>query len=464
MYNTGSILFIGIARKHMGQRMREQIYNIVDSMQNALCVMEKLLKEQRSNEVALLLADCQECAIAIGSKLEKIYDEDLQTIHLLEIFCEQLYQMSLELESQSAFERRLELSNSLEDIHKYLKKEMKKEVVFLPYNASMWDSLESVWMAANEDENYNAYVVPIPYYDLDEKRAFKEYHYEGDLFPEYVPITHYTEYDLSLRCPDMIYIHNPYDNFNYVTSVDPEYYASNIKKYTDKLVYIPYFILDEIEPEEEEKIEEIKHFCFLPGTIYADKVIVQSENIRQIYINEYLKEAAKQGMTVTRKELEEKFLGLGSPKLDKVSSTEIDDIKIPTEWLRLIQKKDGTKKKVIFYNTSLTAFLKQSEEMLKKINHVLKTFKENQEEIVLLWRPHPLMEETISSMRPDLWKEYETIINTYRKEGWGIYDDSADLNRAITISDGYYGDGSSVVELYKKTGKPIMIQNVEILE
>ena len=36
--------------------------------------------------------------------------------------------------------------------------------------------------------------------------------------------------------------------------------------------------------------------------------------------------------------------------------------------------------------------------------------------------------------------------------------------RAIAFSDAYYGDQSSVVELYKKTGKPIMIQNVDILQ
>ena len=35
-----------------------------------------------------------------------------------------------------------------------------------------------------------------------------------------------------------------------------------------------------------------------------------------------------------------------------------------------------------------------------------------------------------------------------------------ELDRAIALSDAYYGDPSSVVHLYKQTGKPIMIQNV----
>lgn len=33
---------------------------------------------------------------------------------------------------------------------------VRKEVVFLPYKANMWDSLESVYLAAREDENCDA--------------------------------------------------------------------------------------------------------------------------------------------------------------------------------------------------------------------------------------------------------------------------------------------------------------------
>ena len=71
---------------------------------------------------------------------------------------------------------------------------------------------------------------------------------------------------------------------------------------------------------------------------------------------------------------------------------------------------------------------------------------------------------SVSSMRPQLWAEYDKLLRQYKEEGWGIYDDSADLDRAIEISDAYYGDGSSVVQLYKNTGKPVMMQNVEIVE
>lgn len=69
---------------------------------------------------------------------------------------------------------------------------------------------------------------------------------------------------------------------------------------------------------------------------------------------------------------------------------------------------------------------------------------------------------TIKAMRPDLYREYTEIVKTFQEENWGIYDESADIDRAIILSDAYYGDMSSVVEMYKVTGKPIMIENCEV--
>ena len=95
---------------------------------------------------------------------------------------------------------------------------------------------------------------------------------------------------------------------------------------------------------------------------------------------------------------------------------------------------------------------------------VFQTFRERKDEVALLWRPHPLIKDTIESMLPDLWEAYQKIVQQYKQEGWGIYDDTADLDRAIAISDAYYGDGSSVVQLCQTAGLPVMIQNVDILE
>lgn len=442
----------------MGQIERNQIQQTIDLMQEAVRVIEKLLQNGQLDEVPLLLADCQDCAIAIGTNMEKLYRTELETIRSLERFCEVLYELSMHLTEELAFEKQRELLSILKEIKKILPRELKKEVVFLPYKASMWDSLESVWMAAKDDEECVARVIPIPYFDKEPSGAVKEMYWEGEQFPSYVPITHYDAYDIEEHHPDMVFIHNPYDEGNMVTSIHPNYYASKLKDQTEKLIYIPYFILDEAKPDDTAYVESKKHYVLTPGVIHADKVVVQSEDMRQIYINVLTEEAGEE----TRKHWEEKILGLGSPKMDKALNTSKADVEVPDEWLQVIQKADGSWKKIIFYNISLGALLNYGEKMIDKIERVLDTFKENKEEVALLWRPHPLYKSTLEAMRPEYSDRYQAIVDKYREEGWGIYDDTPDMNRAVVLSDAYYGDHSSVARLYKQVGKLIMYQDPEV--
>lgn len=416
-------------------------------------------------------AKCQETAINLGSYLETRDDMDYTPmIRILEDYCENIYQMGVNIQDENQCRKLAKkIRKQLIQLQNAITYDMppdKKEVVFLPYKAAMWDSLESVWRAAQEDRQCEAYVIPIPYFDKNPDGSFREEHYEGDLYPEDVPITRYDEYDFEEHRPDIIYIHNAYDNWNLVTCVHPKFFSNNLKKWTGQLVYIPYFVLDEVDPDNEQAVEGIKHFCFMPGIINADKVVVQSEDMKRIYINEFLKAAKEHGLQgnhLDRAYLEQKFLGLGSPKYDKVAATKKEDLDVPTEWLKVIEKADGSWKKIILYNTGIAALLVHDEKWVDKIESALKIFRENQDEISLLWRPHPLIESTMKSMRPEVMQKYMLLKEHYLAEGWGIYDETADVDRAVVLSDAYYGDASSVVQLYQQTGKPIMIQNVEIL-
>ena len=449
----------------MRKAQRKQADEIIRLLSHVHEGVKNAIAAGQHDKAMELLAQCQESAIELGQAIEETEGEGFVTVSLLENYCEAVYQVyALANQKQSMNANRIykNLKKALIQVENSVKNDIKirTEAVFLPYKASMWDSLESVWKAADEDPDCDAYVIPIPYYDRNPDGSFREEHYEGDLYPDYVTVSLYDEYVFEERRPDMIFIHNPYDNNNYVTSVHPFFYSENLKKYTDKLVYIPYFILQEIDPENKAAAEGMVSYCVVPGVLNADKVIVQSEKMRQVYIN-VLMEHTEGG---TRKYWEEKILGLGSPKVDKVLSTEKNDLNIPEEWLKILEKPDGSWKKIIFYNTGITGLLKNDEKMLRKMKDVFRVFKENQDEVALLWRPHPLIKATIESMRPQLWEEYQKIVEEYRREGWGIYDDSADMDRAIALCDGYYGDHSSLVRLCQEAGKPVMIQDAEILE
>jgi len=444
---------------------KEQTLNFITVLEEA---HEEIKKHMESGNIAIsldLLGQCQEGAISLGNMIESAEGEGFITIGFIEEYCEILYHIYEDINngnSQNAGNICKILNEQLVQIENSIKNDIKvrREVVFLPYKASMWDSLESVWKAAVEDPECDPYVVVVPYFDKNSNGTFREAHYEGDLFPEYVPVTYYDDYIFEERRPEAVFIHNPYDGCNFVTSVHPFFYSDNLKKFTDMLVYIPYFVLGEINPEDEESVKKVSHFITVPGVVNADKVIVQSEDMKKVYIKNLVDYAGEK----SRPLWESKILGIGSPKFDKVRNVSREDVKIPEEWIGLIKKPDGTRKKVILYNTSIGALLEKDKQMLVKIKEVFKTFKEMKDEVVLLWRPHPLIKATLDSMRPALSREYDEIVKHYKEEGFGIYDDTPDMNLSLEISDAYYGDGSSLVQLYKEMGKPVMIQNAEIVE
>lgn len=443
---------------------KQQAEETVALLQNTHSLIKKMLDARNQSAAMELLGQCQGYAINLGERIEAAEGENCSVIRLLERYCEFVYQTYEKVQQSAAVNGNQiynRLAKELIQIRNSIKRDIRvrKEAVFLPYKAAMWDSLESIWQAADADPECDAYVIPIPYYDKNPDGSLGKVHYEGKEYPDYVPVTYYRDYAFAERKPDMIFIHNPYDEHNSLTSVHPFFYAKNLKQFTNKLVYVPYFILEEPDPDNPEEVERISHFCTTSGVICADKVIVQSEKMRQVYIKVMTK--FTEGRGIGRKYWEEKILGLGSPKTDKVLKTRKEDQEIPDEWLKIMKKPDGSFKKVILYNTGVSAFGNHSEKYLDKMKDVFRVFREAREEVALLWRPHPLFCNTIKAVRPEALGEYEKLVEEYRLEGWGIYDDSPELNRAIALCDAYYGDWSSVVQLCREVGVPVMIQDVE---
>ena len=488
----------------MRKASQQQIFDLLNTLEEAHAEIKKRIKRGETGAALQVLTDCREFVEGIKAYVDSAAGNGTETAELLEHFREYI-RAAIETIGKSAAAQaatgrptatgsapapaadfgavkdfRRKVAELISSVQRELKPD-RIEVVFFPYKASMWDALESIWLAAQNDPQCDAYVVPIPYYDRLPDGAFGREHYEGGAYPDYVPVVDWKTYDVEERRPDIIFIHNPYDNQNFVTTIHPDYYSSRLKEHTDLLVYSPYFVVED---------DVAEHFCALPGTLYADKVIVQSEKVRQTYIRVFKAFEKKNNCRGRFGRAEDKFMALGSPKFDKAINARRTDFALPDAWAKLIWKPDGaegpaahggagaenangtdagtacangTKKKVIFYNTSISALLQGGEQYLAKIRYVLDIFRER-EDAVLWWRPHPLSEATYQSMQPELMKEYKRITEEYKRDGYGIYDDTPDPHMAITLSDAYYGDWSSVVAMYAATGKPVMIQNVNYPE
>ncbi|MDR3310419.1 MAG: hypothetical protein LBS90_03605 [Oscillospiraceae bacterium] len=303
-----------------------------------------------------------------------------------------------------------------------------KEIVFFPYKASMWDSLESVYFAAKSDPECFVSVVPVPYCEFENGEAL--HRYEGAMFPGYVEITDWRDYDISLFLPDIAYVHNAYDDRNLVTRVEERYFTRNLKNYVDILVYIPYYASD---------TRPAPAFAATASECAADIVIASSE----LAAGAFVQAGARQDIAV-----------LGSPKTDRIINPENSAAELPPEWAVLRGKK------VFFLNTSLSSMLLQTEAYFGKLTALFGLFA-GRGDAALLWRPHPLTGATIGAMRPQLKAMFEVLKSKIRE--FGVLDESPDMGAAIRFSDAYIGDGSSsLVYLYALTGKPMYILNFKL--
>ncbi len=190
----------------------------------------------------------------------------------------------------------------------------KKEVVFLPWRAENWNAMETLWKAAMEDSDYAVTVLPLPWYYRSAQGSPKEaqLQYDAAAFPDYVPVTDYREYSLPGHHPDIIVMQNPYDQCNYTTMVDPQFWSGNLKKYCEHLIYVPWFLTDEIDAVAEPDspaVYNMRYYVTVPGVVRADLVVVQSDLMRSSYIK-VLTDMSGEDL---RCRWEKKIRALGSP-------------------------------------------------------------------------------------------------------------------------------------------------------
>lgn len=409
------------------------IDNSIDLMEQAHSAIHIQIAENQTSETPELLQMCQECMIRIGEIIEKSEGEDCPCIHDMETYCEYVFMISLSIDhEEDCRELQLKLRDIFEKIINQIQNiVLKKEIVFFPYNASMWDSLESIWIAADKDPDVEAFVIPIPYYEKNSQGEVVVEKYDGKKFPPYVPIINYRIYNLAEHQPDIAYIHNPFDKFNIVTSVHLDYYSNELKKNISKVVYVPYFFT-----------EGPVYYTHrdLPSYYHVDNIVVQCEMMIDSF-----------APTIKR----EKFLPIGNPIADRIINLDKNKPDIPIDWKPMLPNGiDFGGKKVVMFNTSLTMMMKERENFLEKIEYVIHIFREIND-VIMVWRPHPLMHVSLQTIGNEFYQKFLNIERTFLEERIGVLDKTADVGIAVALCDAYVGEAaSSVIHMFGVAGKP----------
>lgn len=191
-----------------------------------------------------------------------------------------------------------------------------KKIAILCFSARYWDVLDSFYQKASDDINSEIVVIAIPYYrklmensilhsseadnvieneiarieseenhsDLTKTLDILEKIYDINDYPDYVNVLSYKDFSISKFEPDMIITNYPYDSNNAEIVVSSEFYSERLLNYTDELIYVQYFKMADIEPDDECSRYNIPYYVVMPGVINADKVYVQSDCMRLEYI------------------------------------------------------------------------------------------------------------------------------------------------------------------------------------
>ena len=408
--------------------------------QQVLDVLQAIQHAQQENDLQV----AQEGVEALLDFIDNLYNEDTEIANLLAKHFELLYKLSIcEVDKEH-------LNKSFDLIKNTIINDFQPnhiEVVFLLHLASCSDSLETIYLAAQQDPDCDAYWIPLPYYARDENFAFsfESRKYEGQEHYPNIQCTSYEEYDIAERRPDAIFTFFMYERNHGINLLD-DYLCENLKNLTDMLVSVPYYVdIEEFSPN-----FHFGHPCYE----HVHKAIIATEKQRNLIVKTLCEKLDKDNTMETKKILDKRFVTLGSPKYDKVLNTTRENSKLPESYANLIKDK-----KVILYITSVSSigFYSYDDDEIyfyfANMIEILEYFI-SRDDVVLWFRPHPLMQVP---MTEEVKEAYMTFIKDRKLNSSFIYDDTADLHRAIAWSDALYGDWSSITLLYQVTGKPIMI-------
>lgn len=374
----------------------------------------------------------QQLAITMGNLLEQMRGEDCSIVPLLEQYCEVLYRI---YESGQDAEIPT-LRQILKDVRKSMEQQIwsRKTVLFLPVRARDWTSLQALWQQAKDDPMCDVYVMPLPYYYKDyDGSPLTEPVTEKD-FPEELTVSDagaITEEYLELLRPETIVIQNPYDAWNPVMSVVPAFYAENLRKYTDGLIYVPPFAPEKYTADNAREYSNMKYYVNMPGVVYADRILVEAEWLKTVYA-EYLTECMGED---TRSLWQEKICATEQEKTEDHLSADGD--------------------RHLLYGIGIGTYLENVSVSGQKLRENLNIFTQYGEKIRVDVCLFPDTEDTFAECRYEIREEIAKYPMIHEVPGEDI---------RVRDYEAYYGDPMPAATEFLQEKKPVMIQDYQVLQ
>ncbi|MBP5222120.1 MAG: LicD family protein [Lachnospiraceae bacterium] len=449
----------------------------IECMEQLHRMTEGLMQQLMASEFESVLAqlpECQQLAVDFATLVEEVKGTQQESCELVvssvQGYCDALYgvfllltgdpedeQQSLAFGEEEDFGQEIMLRGEtlqhamqeMEDVA-HARIIEREEVLFLPIGPKEWKGFASLYAELRQDAD--VYVVPLPllYKDYLGRVTAADGEMEAavraEAYPKDVSVTAWTQYDLKLHSPKTIYIQNPYDGENPCLTVPPQYYAKNLQPFTDQLIYVPPFTVDEFGKEDYNDLYNMKHYVTAPAVIYADRVLVQSENMKQQYVEKLVDFAGED----TRAHWDSKIC---SKPVAGCNDTELTER----------EKSDtGDTKKHILYCIGLNELSECKETVIESIRERFEIFQENQDSIVVTVCLYPEYSDEWDPIDPK-GKVLQVLLE-YENEDWCKRRELSieGLEDLAAAQDAYYGSSSPLVPLFVHEKKPVMIADYEV--
>ena len=182
-------------------------------------------------------------------------------------------------------------------------------------------------------------------------------------------------------------------------------------------------------------------YCTVPGVVNADETLVQSENMRQMYIEKLTEFAGED----TRVLWEQKI------KVTERKKSWADDGKTL----------DAKGKKRILFYISVSGLIENSDVAADKLHNIADIFAEYKDTIDVYW----CVQEHVNSLLPEvdrvLFDELKKLEQRLLIEEIGHICSEKDVKELFSC-DAYYGDTSPIIQEFRNAGKPVMIMDYRV--
>lgn len=439
---------------------KELLKRLFNNLQKMVCDIKQNWKMEEAQGKDAKLQNMQQTAIDMGTLIEEMKGEGTQTVTQLEELCELIYECSIAYDqSETAIFKLVNLQDKTEQIKQTLQKELldRKEVVFFIDKAEHWQYIQWYWEKIIVNENFDVYIVPVPYYYKKYDGSCYAFEYELDEIKKCIingvlladeailkrnHVEDYRVFDIRQHHPDQIVIQNPYDEWNQAITLPEEYYSRNLQKYTEQLVYIQPFQVEPFTKDNYREYHNMQYYCTMPGVVRADSVYVPSEAMRTVYIQKLTEFAGEHTKDIWEKKI---FIAENEKKKPEVQSVK------------------NRRKRIAFY-VQVGQTIQYGEEMLEKLESVVEIFRESKNKVELVWISDKEHECFLQQQNKGLAERIDDFKRKFEKENWGLHFDreEASVAQIVAMCDAYYGSASHIALEFEVKKKPVMIMDVEI--